>query len=95
MRARELSIMRTKKLSSGAAALTISACIALVGNAPALASNSRHYWSPCVSPADIYGPRVRYGVGIPWLYVPTEPMAKCGPPTWLHNAPKRVNHSRR
>ena len=95
MRARELSVMRTKKLLSGAAALTISACIALVGDASALASDSRHYWSRCVSSTDIYGPKVRYGVGIPWLYVPPEPMAKCGPPTRLHNAPKRVNHSRR
>ena len=95
MRARELSIMRIKKLLRGAAALAISACIALVGHSPALAGNSRHYWSPCVSSTDIYGPEVRYGLGIPWLYVPPEPMAKCGPPTWLHNAPKRVNHSRR
>lgn len=87
--------MRIKKLLNGVSALTLFACIALVSIAPASASNSRRYWSPCVSPNDIYGPKVRYGLGIPWFYVPPEPATHCGPPTWVHNAPKRMNHSRK
>ena len=67
--------MRTEKFLNGAGTLTLFARIALVSIAPALASNSRRYWSPCVTPNDIYGPKVRYGLGIPWLYVPPEQLA--------------------
>ena len=69
--------------------LALIACILLPTIAPASASSSRHYWSPCVSPTDIYGPKVRYGFGIPWRYVPPEPVTN-----WVHRAPKHMLHSR-
>jgi len=80
------------KLLSGSAVLAVAACSVLGTSGPASADGSRHYWSPCVSQNDVYGPTIRYGLGIPWLYVPPEPMTECGPPAWLG---KPSRHMRR
>src|SRR3974390_2093463 len=65
------------------AMLALAARALLPSSGRALVANTLYYWSPCVSPTDVYGPAIRYGLGIPWLYVPPEPMAECGPPLWL------------
>ncbi len=77
------------------AILALAACALLPSAGHAFVDNTRYYWSPCVSPTDVYGPAIRYGLGIPWLYVPPEPMAECGPPAWLIKMSRPYRRSKR
>ena len=77
------------------AMLALAASALLPSSGRALVDNTRYYWSPCVSPTDVYGPAIRYGLGIPWLYVPPEPMAECGPPLWLSKMSRPYRRSKR
>ena len=77
------------------AMFALAASTLLPSSGRAFVDNTRYYWSPCVSPTDVYGPAIRYGLGIPWLYVPPEPMAECRPPLWLSKMSRPYRRSKR
>lgn len=66
------------RLFGAAATITLLACALLVSVGSVSAGDWRHYWSPCITSGDLYGPAYHYGFGIPWHYIPP-PEAPCEP----------------